>query len=854
MHFNAIKQQFSCVDVAQHQLGLQLRQTSSNEWRGVSFTPGSHSTNDALSVTDSCWRDFSAGIGGSVLDLVAFMKFGSNDGRSLREAAKFLTGEDSDSGYWQRYAQQRDKLRADIQAWHETLLKDERALDYLHGRRITDTTIERFMLGLCDEHLTINGEYTHELRLMIPYYDMASEPFYYASRQLSWAAHERSPKYHKAKQNEFLRNGIFGLNTIPRNPKDCDTLCITEGAVDALTIGQANCPFLSPVCGSFGREHEPKVIEHCRKFRRVITAFDIDENGSGQGFTCHMGILFLNAGIMFSAVEGYGEGCKDVSDFFAAGGDISTLLDGAVNGYQFMSRYTFWEKKPVLLSESTPFKQLSANDRVKYLSEIKQFVYRLKTLLEPSEFNDVIITLCEYYPRDKIARFAEGPTAHEVLCGMRDKYLESRNLFYHGSIKHGEYWQYDEQGGYWYRMTDADMQASLSEFFKHEPDNKTITQLAMMVRLMVTREIMPDFNKKQVEVFSNGTLELHSGILREHRAEDYATWAHTFSYDATAQCPTYDAFLEQVADGQPSRIDFLDDLAAYALYPDCRLEKCFFLIGGGGNGKGTYLHTLEALFESCNSRTNSQSVTHIQPCNFDKPTERIGLESSVLNIAHEVDGNLKGCEPYLKAVISGDTLSGNHKFVDTRSFCPRAKLVCSSNAMITTRDASLGMRRKILFTKFAACFEGQADTNLKAKLRAELPGIFNRVYRAYQALVEREKTQGNHAIRESCDNAAYMAEFTDTANPVSAFWTEFGGGFVERREVPKAEVFDRYREFCERNSIYAGRENIFHAQLQKVLQDNGITYSVTRHREQNRQAYYYVFTQAQDWHFHPENA
>ena len=508
--FNAIKQQFSCVDVAR-QLGIELRSIGNGEYRGTSLAPGEHSHNDGLAVSGEEWKDFTANVGGSVLDLVSYVKF--DDTEHLREAAKFLTGEDSDSGYWQRYAKQRDKLRTDIQTWHETLLKDERTLDYLHSRKITDATIERFMLGLCDEHITINGEYTHELRLMIPYYNAVNEPFYYASRQLSWAAHEHSPKYHKAKQNDFLSNGIFGMNTIPRKSQDCDTLCITEGAIDAITIGQANYPFLSPVSGSFRHEHEPKVIEHCRKFRRVITAFDIDENGSGQYFTCHMGRLFLNAGILFSAVEGYGEGCKDVSDFYTAGGDIDALLDGTINGYKFMSRYTFWEKKPMLLSESTPFQQLSANDKAKYLSEIKQFVYRLKTILEPLEFEDIVITLCEYYPRDKITKFAEGPTAHEVLCGMRDRFLDGRNLFFHGSIKHGEYWQYDEQGGYWYRMTDADMQACLSEFFKHEPDNKTIAQLTMMVRLMTTREIMPDFNKKRVEIFPNGALELDSGVL-----------------------------------------------------------------------------------------------------------------------------------------------------------------------------------------------------------------------------------------------------------------------------------------------------------------------------------------------------
>ena len=87
MNFNEIKQRFSCIDVAQ-QLGIDIRQTNGGEWRGVSIAPGEHKTDNAFSVCADSWHDFSAGIGGSVLDLVAYVKYGSLDGHAIYEAAK----------------------------------------------------------------------------------------------------------------------------------------------------------------------------------------------------------------------------------------------------------------------------------------------------------------------------------------------------------------------------------------------------------------------------------------------------------------------------------------------------------------------------------------------------------------------------------------------------------------------------------------------------------------------------------------------------------------------------------------------------------------------------------------------
>lgn len=853
MNFREIKEKYSVYEVATKILGLTLEQRGNGEYRGVSVAPGPHNTPDALSISGDTWYDFSAGIGGSVLDLVAFAKFGYIDKHSIVEAAKFLAGDEYDGQYWSKYAEERECFIKNVELAHEKLLTDQRALDYLHDRRIRSETIERFKLGLAYESLSINNAYTQEWRLVCPYFDKSGNPIYAATRRLEWAAHEDSPKYHKLKQNDFLKNAPFGLNTLPRKNNECDTLIIGEGMFDALNAAQENFSILFSIGGNFGKNNEEQVISIARNFRRIVTVFDIDNNKAGQGFTCRIGRLLLNNGLNFYCVASYGEGNKDLSDYYTTGGDIQKLVSNAINGYVFMAGFTFWDKvNPTRLEDDYPFHQLSANEKSKRLYEIKQFVYNLRNILDKNELQEVLDKLATYYPSDKIKKFSEGPNAQEILCMLRDKFLEGRNLFYYGSIKHGEYWQYDKNNGYWYRMSDADLQSELSAFFNHEKSTKDIAQLLNMIRMKVTCQIMPEFNHKALLAFTNGTLELDTGILREHRAEDYITWQHKFAYDPQATCKTYDKFLPEVADNEQSRIDFLDDIAAYCLCDNCKQEKMFILIGAGENGKGVYLKVLEALFESANTRSNSESVTHIQPCGLKEATNRILLECSVVNIAHDIDPKLNECASYLKSLATGEAISGNLKFCNTRSFCTRAKLLCSCNEMPIINDTSYGMRRRLMFCNFVKSFTGRADVNLLDKLKTELPGIFNRVYKAYKALIEREKTQGNQAIRPSIDQNALLEEFTLTINPIAAFWNATSEKFLRSEKVAKADIYDEYKQYCERNSLHADTENYFHRQLKKIFFECGVNFREFRTREAGIQLRYYELTKTQEQEEEPK--
>ena len=247
--YDAIKEKYSCIDVAR-QLGIELQSIGNGEYRGTSLAPGEHSHNNGLAVNSEEWKDFTANVGGSCIDLVAYVKFGSTDEEAIHKAAKFLAGDEYDAHYWQGYTSQRDKFKTDIQAWHEALLQNANALEYLHSRRITDATIERYSIGL------MYDSYRQEWRIPVAYLNASKEPVYYASRLLpGQSGHENSDKYVKAKQNDFLKNCPFGLDSIPEKKAERDILAIGEGLFDVLSVLQEEVPALFSIGGDFGKKN-----------------------------------------------------------------------------------------------------------------------------------------------------------------------------------------------------------------------------------------------------------------------------------------------------------------------------------------------------------------------------------------------------------------------------------------------------------------------------------------------------------------------------------------------------------------------------------------------------------------------
>lgn len=91
----------------------------------------------------------------------------------------------------------------------------------------------------------------------------------------------------------------------------------------------------------------------------------------------------------------------------------------------------------------------------------------------------------------------------------------------------------------------------------------------------------------------NGTVDLRSGELREHRREELTTKIAPVEYRPDASAPAWEAFLERVLPSEELRA-FVQRTAGYSATGDTS-EQCLFINHGtGANGKSTYQEATSA--------------------------------------------------------------------------------------------------------------------------------------------------------------------------------------------------------------------------------------------------------------------
>ena len=772
MTLEEIKQQSDILQVATGMLGLKLKQQSPTEWRGKSiFAEGNNETCLKIDTSRGLWVDFKAGKGGSVLDLVAYVKFGNLS--AIYEAAKLLSGDKFNSGYWGAWSKQRDKLRKDVDLWHETLLKDEQTLAYLHSRGITDETIRENKLGLIHEWV---GS-VQEWRLAIPCFNQNREPVSMCSRQLAWDAHDGSPKYKQRASSEFYKKAPFGLETIPFKDEECDRLMIGEGYFDALACKQAGYKILFSGGGYFGKDNEKIVIETARRFREVVLVYDSDK--AGADFTEKVGTMLLNAEVSFTCIRNYGEGNKDLSDYYSKGGKIDALT--VVSGAAFLASRMIGAR---------PFKALSSNDKDKLVDGAREFLKKI----DDDDKDAVMKAFADYFPENRLKKIKKEPSRHEILCGLRDRFLKGREIFYHGTLQHGTFYEYDPKG-FWVIPTDADIQHEISLFFNHEESNATVKELTTMIRLKTQREVLPEFNKSPIIPFKNGVYELETGKFRRAEPEDYNTFQLGFEYKPSARNELWERFLAEITCGNRERLRVIRNMLGYLLYPNCDLHKAFFLIGRGRNGKSTLVNVIRKVLENFNRRGNMRTVSSISPTNFDDKTQLICLAHSLVNICDDMKLKVSkdAVEP-LKTLICGFELTGNYKFRDTQHFTSRAKIIACCQGTPNIPDTSFGMEERLIFVNFCADFSKKPKRGLDREILKDPAGVFSYILDCYKEL----KEQGD-VIPYEADQRKIMLDYEESANTVVAFLADMREQLV--KEIHVTALYNCYLNWAKALNI-----------------------------------------------------
>lgn len=287
----------------------------------------------------------------------------------------------------------------------------------------------------------------------------------------------------------------------------------------------------------------------------------------------------------------------------------------------------------------------------------------------------------------------------------------------------------------------------------------------------------------------NGTVDLRTGELREHRREDFITKLIDIEYDPTATAPLWQTFLERVQPDQTIR-DFLQRSAGYSATGSAR-ERCVLIpYGPGKNGKGVFLQTLRQVLSEYAVRTPSE--TFLTKRADAIPNDVAQLRATRFVFASETNEGRRLAEATIKDLTGGEDISARFMRGEWFSFTPTFTPWLATNHKPVIRGTDPAIWDRIRLIPFAVRIpDEEQDPRLLDKLRAEYRGILAWIVRGAIDWYE-------HGLGTPAAVAAATEGYRDEMDVIGTF---IGERCVidPQAYVAVAALYTSYSSWCEQS-------------------------------------------------------
>jgi putative DNA primase/helicase len=306
----------------------------------------------------------------------------------------------------------------------------------------------------------------------------------------------------------------------------------------------------------------------------------------------------------------------------------------------------------------------------------------------------------------------------------------------------------------------------------------------------------------------NGTLDLRTGHLLQHRREDFLTRLAPVEFDPDAACPRWETFLARVLP-DPEVREFVQRLVGYMLTGSVAEQCLAFLLGIGRNGKSVFVETLAALWGEFHSATRIETLSVSRGGGI--PNDIAALAGARLVTVSETPEGSRLNESLVKDLTGGDTISARFMRAEFFQFKPQFKLLIRGNHKPQIRGTDDGIWRRILLVPFNVQIpRGEVDPNLPDRLLEELPGILAWALRGCMEW-QREGLQPPAQVQAAVDG--YRAEM-DTF-----------GAFLDERcviatdaKARASKLYSAFKQWCDQ----AGERFVSQRRFGEALAERGL--------------------------------
>ena len=634
--------------------------------------------------------------------------------------------------------------------------------------------------------------------------ELVAEKVRYTNKTFFWRSKkpDGSYDYHKPK-NVPLYNGTV--------LEKAEAVFLVEGEKDVDTLTKYGLPAVSLPNGAHWEN------EYVAYFSDKVIIILPDNDDTGRGYAkaalkalkptnYNTDIMQLNN--LWPEIPEKG----DVSDYIAAKGEeavakLKETLDVVTRN-----------RKPAPAVPAVPTAQCSAAAVTVVATSVPLM---LKTHI------DYCIVIKEFNPHSNPKYSAtdngSGRLFSDIVRGQA-RYVASRKSWF---IYDGTRWAPDEGNMATMEMCKAIGDALTRYAFSIQDENERKQYLKYTMRWM-TRNYRKTILDDAASVYNigmgefdadvnllnckNGTLDLKTMQFRSHNPDDKITKIADVVYDPNAKCPRFEQFLIEVMSGDADKSAFLQKALGYALSGDSRYECMFILYGATTrNGKSTLMESILRVFGDYGLTVAPETIAAKQR-NSSGPSEDLArLAGRRLANISEPSRGMRLNAAQVKSMTGNDSINARFLHCNSFDFRPQFKLYINTNYLPSVDDMSLFSSNRVRVIPFDRHFEPQEqDPNLKHLFAEEeaKSAILNWLIAGWQ-LLQKEGLDSPAAVVEATN------EYSRDSNKIALFAEE---KLIEDRtgEARTAEVYERYKEWCDVNGCMPENSTNFKKSLQTI--------------------------------------
>lgn len=296
----------------------------------------------------------------------------------------------------------------------------------------------------------------------------------------------------------------------------------------------------------------------------------------------------------------------------------------------------------------------------------------------------------------------------------------------------------------------------------------------------------------------NGTLDLSTGDLLPHSRDRMLTKLAPVVYNPEATCPTWDAFLKDIFQGDDDLISFVQRAVGYSLTGSAREQAFFFLYGVGSNGKSTFLTTVRSIIGDYAAQADPGTFM-AQGRNDGPRNDLARLVGKRFVTSIETDEGKRFSESLMKQLTGGEAITCRFLHQEFFEYVPTYKIWVAGNHMPDVRGQDHGFWRRVRLVPFTVTIpDERQDRTLPAKLAEELSGVLNwalegmRLWREHGLGTSRAVSSATSEYRAESDTVGmFLADAVEkTEDPAAldatcanvyeayVFWSQQGKEFI----------------------------------------------------------------------------